>query len=120
PLQRKLEEFFEGWVFSWDFEKLMNLERVLDGINYIPLTSPTNQVIDHLIKKLKEQYPLITHHMVTFENQLVSSDILDNDLKPVWKKILLLTSPISTSSTSKKDEDELKKKKTSTFKFGKS
>ncbi|KAI8594705.1 hypothetical protein EDD21DRAFT_393092 [Dissophora ornata] len=138
PLQRHLEEFFEPWVLGWDFEKSMTLERTLDGINYLPLSSggSTNstvsnsrtksghQNLDRLVKSVRDKYPgLITHSMVTFEDQLVASDIRDEDLRAVWKHVVQLTGYEGTNSAllERKEEEEARKKsKSSTFKFGKS
>ncbi|KAF9434973.1 vacuolar fusion protein ccz1 [Entomortierella beljakovae] len=125
PLQRSLEEFFEPWVQSWgDFEKSMTLEKTLDGINYLPLSKTTNVTMDRLLKAVRDKYPnLITHAMVTFEDQLISSDIGENDLREVWKHIVHVTGYDGASASAawdKKEEEEARKRKTSTFKFGKS
>ncbi|KAF9416916.1 hypothetical protein BGZ94_010081, partial [Podila epigama] len=123
PLQRRLEEFFESWVFGWDFEKAMTLERALDGVNYLPLTRPSYPATDRLIRTVREKYPFLTHSMVTFEDQLVSTDIRDCDLRTVWKQIVQLTGYDSASllaaAEERRDEEEARKRKT-TFKFGKS
>ncbi|KAF9185139.1 vacuolar fusion protein ccz1 [Haplosporangium sp. Z 11] len=125
PLQRRLEEFFESWVLGWDFEKAMTLERALDGINYLPLSKNGYGTVDRLVKTVREKYEgLITNTMVTFEDQLVSSDIRDGDLRAVWKQVVQLTGYEGASANNlawgRKEEDEARKRKTSTFKFGKS
>lgn len=124
PLQRRLEEFFESWVFSWDFEKTMSLERALDGINYVPLSKATYTMTDRLVKDVRDKYQgIITHSMVTFEDQLVSSDIRDEDLRAVWKHVVQLTGYDGASASAawvRKEEEEARKRKTSTFRFGKS
>ncbi|KAG0330747.1 Vacuolar fusion protein CCZ1 B [Podila horticola] len=123
PLQRSLEEFFESWILGWNFEKAMTLERALDGINYLPLTRPSYLAVDRLVKNVRDKYPFITHSMVTFEDQLVSTDIRDSDQRTVWKQIVQLTGYDGASANAaagdRKDEEEARKKK-STFKFGKS
>ncbi|KAF9576982.1 vacuolar fusion protein ccz1 [Mortierella alpina] len=125
PLQRRLEEFFESWVLGWNFEKTMTLERALDGINYLPLSRAGHLSVDRLVKTVREKYQgQLTHSMVTFEDQLVSSDIRDEDMRTVWKQIVQLTGYEGASANNlawdKKEEEEAKKRKTSTFKFGKS
>ncbi|KAF9390276.1 Vacuolar fusion protein CCZ1 B [Podila verticillata] len=122
PLQRSLEEFFESWVLGWNFEKTMTLERALDGINYLPLTKPSYQAVDRLVKNVRDKYPFMTHSMVTFEDQLVSTDIRDSDQRAVWKQIVQLTGYDGASANAaedRKEEEEARKKK-STFRFGKS
>ncbi|KAG0317518.1 vacuolar fusion protein ccz1 [Dissophora globulifera] len=145
PLQRRLEEFFEPWVLGWDFEKAMTLERALDGINYLPLSgggalntngsrmnsdsnsnsSNSHDNLGRLVKSVRDKYPrLITHSMVTFEDQLVTSDIREEDLRAVWKLVVQLTGYDSASINSewerREEEEARKKSKSSTFKFGKS
>ncbi|KAF9954547.1 Vacuolar fusion protein CCZ1 B [Mortierella alpina] len=125
PLQRRLEEFFESWVLGWNFEKSMTLERALDGINYLPLSRAGHLSVERLVKTVREKYQgQLTHSMVTFEDQLVSSDIRDEDMRTVWKQIVQLTGYEGASANNlawdKKEEEEAKKRKTSTFKFGKS
>ncbi|KAI1315194.1 vacuolar fusion protein ccz1 [Mortierella claussenii] len=126
PLQRQLEEFFESWVLGWDFEKptMMTLERALDGINYLPLSRTSYQMVDQIVKTLRDKYEgLITHSMVTFEDQLVSSDIRDEDLRTVWKHVTQLTGYDGDSMNAvweRREEEEARKRKTSTFKFSKS
>ncbi|KAG0355862.1 Vacuolar fusion protein CCZ1 B [Podila minutissima] len=123
PLQRSLEEFFESWVLGWNFEKAMTLERALDGINYLPLTKPSYLAVDRLVKNVRDKYPFMTHSMVTFEDQLVSTDIRDSDQRTVWKQIVQLTGYDGASANAaagdRREEEEARKKK-STFKFGKS
>ncbi|KAG0031970.1 Vacuolar fusion protein CCZ1 B [Podila clonocystis] len=123
PLQRSLEEFFESWVLGWNFEKAMTLERALDGINYLPLTRPSYLAVDRLVKSVRDKYPFMTHSMVTFEDQLVSTDIRDSDQRTVWKQIVQLTGYDGASANAaagdRREEEEARKKK-STFKFGKS
>ncbi|KAF8951816.1 vacuolar fusion protein ccz1, partial [Entomortierella lignicola] len=125
PLQRQLEEFFEPWVLGWgDFEKTMTLERALDGINYLPLSKNTYSNVERLVKSIQDKYSdLITHSMVTFEDQLVSSDIREEDLREVWKHVVQVTGYYGASASAaldKKEEEESRKRKTSTFRFGKS
>ncbi|KAF9399953.1 vacuolar fusion protein ccz1 [Mortierella sp. AD011] len=125
PLQRRLEEFFEPWVQSWgDFEKTMTLERALDGISYLPLSKGAYTNVERLVKSVRDKYSdLITHSMVTFEDLLVSSDIRDEDLREVWKHVVQTTGHDGASALAaweKKEEEETRKRKTSTFKFGKS
>ncbi|KAF9203802.1 vacuolar fusion protein ccz1 [Haplosporangium sp. Z 27] len=125
PLQRQLEEFFEPWVLGWgDFEKTMTLERALDGINYLPLSKNTYTNVERLVKSIQDKYSdLITHSMVTFEDQLVSSDIREEDLREVWKHVVQVTGYYGASASAaldKKEEEESRKRKTSTFRFGKS
>ncbi|KAG0089746.1 Vacuolar fusion protein CCZ1 B [Podila epicladia] len=123
PLQRSLEEFFESWVLGWNFEKSMTLERALDGINYLPLTRPSYLAVDRLVKNVHDKYPFMTHFMVTFEDQLISTDIRDSDQRTVWKQIVQLTGYDGASANAaagdRREEEEARKKK-STFKFGKS
>ncbi|KAF9364163.1 vacuolar fusion protein ccz1 [Mortierella sp. NVP85] len=124
PLQRRLEEFFESWVLGWDFEKTMTLERALDGINYLPMSKTGTMATDRLVKSVRDKYQgMITHSMVTFEDLLVSSDIRDEDLRPVWKHVVQLTGYDGASASaawSRKEEEEARKRKNSTFKFIKS
>ncbi|KAF9915331.1 vacuolar fusion protein ccz1 [Lobosporangium transversale] len=127
PLQRRLEEFFESWVLGWNFEKDMTLERALDGIHYLPLskTGVGFQNIDQIVRSVRERYKgLITHSMITFEDQLVASDIRDEDLKAVWNHVLQITGYDSASMSSlldrREEEEARKRKQTSTFRFGKS
>ncbi|KAG0241500.1 vacuolar fusion protein ccz1 [Actinomortierella wolfii] len=98
PLQRRLEEFFEPLVLQWDFEGngtgfhiATSLERALNGIHYLPLSRETYVAIDGVLKAVKAKYEAVTHAMVTFENQLVSSDIRDEDLQAVWRQVLQWT-----------------------------
>jgi len=115
PLQRSLEEFFESWVLGWNFEKTMTLERALDGINYLPLTRPSYLAVDRLVKNVRDKYPFITHSMVTFEDQLVSTDIRDSDQRAVWKQIVQLTGYDGASANAaagdRREEEEARKKK---------
>ncbi|KAF9946470.1 vacuolar fusion protein ccz1 [Modicella reniformis] len=115
PLQRRLEEFFEPWALGWDFEKNMTLERALDGINYLPLSRTSYTSMDRLMKSVREKYQgLVTHSMVTFEDQLVSSDIPDEDLRSVWKHIVQLTGHEGASANAawdRKEEEEARKRK---------
>ncbi|KAG0370787.1 hypothetical protein BC939DRAFT_448659 [Gamsiella multidivaricata] len=124
PLQRRLEEFFESWVLGWEFEKTMTLERALDGINYLPLSKAGYLSVDRLMKSVRDKYQgWITHSMVTFEDQLVSSDIRDEDLRAAWRHVVQLTGYEGYSAQSaleRREEEESRKRKTSTFKFGKS
>ncbi|KAG0199244.1 Vacuolar fusion protein CCZ1 B [Mortierella sp. GBA30] len=125
PLQRRLEEFFESWVLNWNFEKSMTLERALDGINYLPLSRAGHTSVDRLVKTVRGKFEgLLTHSMVTYEDQLVSSDIRDEDKRTVWKQVVQLTGYEGTSANNmawdRKEEEEARKRKTSTFKFGKS
>ncbi|KAF9586200.1 vacuolar fusion protein ccz1 [Lunasporangiospora selenospora] len=125
PLQKRLEEFFEPWVLGWDFEKSMTLERALDGISYLPLSRQSYVGVHRVLKSIKEKYEnLFSHTMVTYEDQLVSSDIRETDVRAVWKQVVLLTgyegASLSASAGDRKEEEEARKRKTSTFKFGKS
>ncbi|KAG0379347.1 vacuolar fusion protein ccz1 [Mortierella sp. AD032] len=134
PLQRRLEEFFESWVLGWEFDRTtMNLERALDGIQYLPLSRTSYLSVDRLVQAVKENYracgtglsgsgPVVTHSMVTFEDQLVSSDVRDEDLKAVWKQVVQTSGFDGASAqNSAQDRSEAgRKNKTSTFKFGKS
>ncbi|KAK3830365.1 MAG: hypothetical protein J3R72DRAFT_456011 [Linnemannia gamsii] len=134
PLQRRLEEFFESWVLGWEFDRTtMNLERALDGIQYLPLSRTSYLSVDRLVQAVKENYrasgtglsgsgPVVTHSMVTFEDQLVSSDVRDEDLKAVWKQVVQTSGFDGASAqNSAQDRSEAgRKSKTSTFKFGKS
>lgn len=95
PLQRRLEEFFESWVLGWEFDRTtMSLEKALDGIQYLPLSRTSYLSVDRLVQAVKENYrstgagPVVTHSMVTFEDQLVSSDVRDEDLRAVWKQVV--------------------------------
>ncbi|KAF9134376.1 vacuolar fusion protein ccz1 [Mortierella sp. 14UC] len=135
PLQRRLEEFFESWVLGWEFDRTtMNLERALDGIQYLPLSRTSYLSVDRLVQAVKENYrggggetgsgsgPVVTHSMVTFEDQLVSSDVRDEDLRAVWKQVVQ-TSGFDGASAQNSAIDRTeadRKSKTSTFKFGKS
>jgi len=115
PLQRRLEEFFEAWVLGWDFEKTMTLERALDGINYLPMGKTGTMATDRLVKSVRDKYQgMMTHSMVTFEDLLVSSDIRDEDLRPVWKHVVQLTGYDGASASaawSRKEEEEARKRK---------
>lgn len=72
----------------------MSLEKALDGIQYLPLTRTSYLSVDRLVQAVKENYrssgtgPVVTHSMVTFEDQLVSSDVRDEDLRAVWKQVV--------------------------------
>lgn len=129
PLQRRLEEFFESWVLGWEFDRTtMSLEKALDGIQYLPLTRTSYLSVDRLVQAVKENYrssgtgPVVTHSMVTFEDQLVSSDVRDEDLRAVWKQVVQTSGFDGASAqNSALDRSEAgRKSKTSTFKFGKS
>ncbi|KAF9094006.1 vacuolar fusion protein ccz1 [Mortierella sp. AD031] len=138
PLQRRLEEFFESWVLGWEFDKsMMTLERALDGIQYLPLSRTSYLSVDRLVQAVRDSYrpggagagtiaagggPVVTHSMVTFEDQLVSSDVRDEDLRAVWKQVVQTTGFDGASAqNSAQDRSEAgRKSKTSTFKFGKS
>ncbi|KAG9069798.1 vacuolar fusion protein ccz1 [Linnemannia hyalina] len=129
PLQRRLEEFFESWVLGWEFDRTtMSLEKALDGIQYLPLSRTSYLSVDRLLQAVKENYrsngagPVVTHSMVTFEDQLVSSDVRDEDLRAVWKQVVQTSGFDGASAqNSALDRSEAgRKSKTSTFKFGKS
>ncbi|KAF9923252.1 vacuolar fusion protein ccz1 [Linnemannia zychae] len=128
PLQRRLEEFFESWVLGWEFDRsTMNLEKALDGIHYLPLNQTGRTSVDQLIRLVKDKFspngtgPFVTHSMVTFEDQLVSSDVRDEDLRAVWKQVVHTTGFDGTTAQIAYDRSEASRKsKTSTFKFGKS
>ncbi|KAG0294502.1 vacuolar fusion protein ccz1 [Linnemannia gamsii] len=129
PLQRRLEEFFESWVLGWEFDRTtMNLEKALDGIQYLPLNRTSYLSVDRLVQAVKENYrstgsgPVVTHSMVTFEDQLVSSDVRDEDLRAVWKQVVQTSGFDGASAQNYAlDRSEAgRKSKTSTFKFGKS
>lgn len=115
PLQRRLEEFFESWVLGWDFEKTMTLERALDGINYLPLSKAGYANTDRLVKSVRDKYQgLVTHSMITFEDQLVSSDIRNEDLRAVWKHVVQVTGYDGASASAawgRKEEEEARKRK---------
>ncbi|KAF9977942.1 hypothetical protein BGZ73_004382 [Actinomortierella ambigua] len=134
PLQRRLEEFYEPLVLHWDFEGngsgfhiATSLERALNGIHYLPLSRETYVAIDGVLKAVKAKYEAVTHAMVTFENQLVSSDIRDEDLQAVWRQILQWTGNEYWQPTFQDrqlpEKEEVKKKRglaAGTFKFAKS
>ncbi|KAF9129147.1 Vacuolar fusion protein CCZ1 B [Mortierella sp. GBA39] len=129
PLQRRLEEFFESWVLGWEFDRTtMSLEKALDGIQYLPLSRTSYLSVDRLVQAVKENYrsngagPVVTHSMVTFEDQLVSSDVRDEDLRAVWNQVVQTSGFDGASAqNSALDRSEAgRKSKTSTFKFGKS
>ncbi|KAF9537778.1 vacuolar fusion protein ccz1, partial [Mortierella hygrophila] len=129
PLQRRLEEFFESWVLGWEFDRTtMSLEKALDGIQYLPLSRTSYLSVDRLLQAVRENYrsngagPVVTHSMVTFEDQLVSSDVRDEDLRAVWKQVVQTSGFDGASAqNSALDRSEAgRKSKTSTFKFGKS
>ncbi|KAF8927496.1 vacuolar fusion protein ccz1 [Haplosporangium gracile] len=129
PLQRRLEEFFESWVLGWEFDRTtMNLEKALDGIQYLPLGRTSYLSVDRLVQAVKENYrsngagPVVTHSMVTFEDQLVSSDVRDEDLRAVWKQVVQTSGfdGVSAQNSAFDRSEAGRKSKTSTFKFGKS
>lgn len=74
--------------------------------------------LDRLVKSVvQDKYKgWITHSMVLFEDQLVASDIREQDLRAVWRHVVHLTgydgySDSAQSAWDRKEEEEARKRK---------
>ncbi|CAG8434854.1 12885_t:CDS:2 [Ambispora gerdemannii] len=100
-LKIKLEEFFSNWVFEWDFEK-PELNKIIDGVRYQPLSTAAKSDITSFAKKIETEYPFISSTIfILWQDRLIycgkddagnGSDIVDADIREIWRHLYYLPS----------------------------
>ncbi|CAG8682148.1 8076_t:CDS:2, partial [Acaulospora morrowiae] len=109
-LKNKLEECFANWVLEWDFDKA-DIAKTIDGIFYLPLSSPAHTQIASFVTQIKAEYSFISDAIILWQNKLVNSDnetITENEVRELWRYLVPL---ISERDLLEKEFEKRKKSK---------